>query len=89
MKFRKFFMLLLVLVTFSGLTGCDMGGGNDGGIKVVSLEADTETFVDSAILNQFDIRDWFIRVIYSDDTTDLVAVTYSMLSLFARTSYSL
>ena len=80
MKFRKFFMLLLVLVTFSGLTGCDMGGGNDGGIKVVSLEADTETFVDSAILNQFDIRDWYIRVIYSDDTTDLVAVTYSMLS---------
>ena len=60
MKFRKFFMILLVLVTFSGLAGCDMGGGNDGGIKVVSLEADTETFVDSAILNQFDIRDWYI-----------------------------
>ncbi|MBR2891238.1 MAG: endonuclease [Bacilli bacterium] len=80
MKFRKLFMLLLVLVTFSGLAGCDMGGSGADVIKVVSFEKDNDTFVDSAILNQFDIRDWYIRVIYSDDSTDLVAVTYSMLS---------
>ena len=79
MKFKKFFMLLLVLFSISCLAGCDMGSTSGGGVRVVSIEKDSDTFLDTAIINQFDIRDWYIRLVYSDDSTDLVQVTYSML----------
>ena len=82
MKFKKLFIFLMLIFTIFLTYGCDMGGGtNSNGI--LRIEKDEETFVSEAVIDEFDIRDWYIKVYYGNDTAeeyDLVQVTYNMLS---------
>lgn len=67
--FVIFFMLLLV-------TACVPTGGK----TIVSIEGDFDTFEDVVTVKEFDIRNWYIQVNYSDDTYELVKVSFNMLS---------
>lgn len=80
MKFKKFFIVMLMLFVIGITCGCETGGTGGNGIK--SIELDSETVVSEAIINEFDIRDWYLRIYRYDDTEgyDLVQVTYNMLS---------
>ena len=82
MKFKKLFIFLMLIFTIFLTYGCDMGGGtNSNGIS--RIEKDEESFVSEAVIDEFDIRDWYIKVYYGNDTAeeyDLVQVTYNMLS---------
>ena len=82
MKFKKLFIFLMLIFTIFLTYGCDMGGGtNSNGIS--RIEKDEESFVSEAVIDEFDIRDWYIKVYYSNDSAeeyDLVQVTYNMLS---------
>lgn len=82
MKFKKLFIFLMLIFTVFLTYGCDMGGGtNSNGIS--RIEKDEDSFVSEAVIDEFDIRDWYIKVYYGNDTAeeyDLVQVTYNMLS---------
>ena len=82
MKFKKLFIFLMLIFTVFLTYGCDMGGGtNSNGIS--RIEKDEESFLSEAVIDEFDIRDWYIKVYYSNDSAeeyDLVQVTYNMLS---------
>ena len=84
MKIKKFFIVLMLIFIIFVTSGCQMGGSGAGGNdsnKVSKIEKDSETFVSEAIINEFDIRDWYIKVYYGDESDfDLVQVTYNMLS---------
>ncbi len=77
MKFRKFMIIVVFLFTITLVTGCN---GNDGKLKVTGIEADKDSFMSSVSINEYDVRDWFIKINYNDGSSDLVSVTFNMLS---------
>ena len=63
MKFKKLFIFLMLIFTVFLTYGCDMGGGtNSNGIS--RIEKDEDSFVSEAVIDEFDIRDWYIKVYY-------------------------
>jgi len=52
-----------------------------GETKVTSITPDEDTFQSEVVVNEFDIRTWKINVNYSSGDTEVINVTYSMISL--------
>ena len=75
MKFKRILMFLSFVLSMFLLIGCDMGtiGGKG------ELKKDPETFLDEAVVGEFDIREWC--VMYREGSTDFdyIQVTYDML----------
>lgn len=75
MKNNKFFMFVIFFMLLF-VTACVPTGGK----TIVSIEGDFDTFEDVVTVKEFDIRNWYIQVNYSDDTYELVKVSFNMLS---------
>lgn len=72
---NKFFMFVIFFMLLF-VTACVPTGGK----TIVSIEGDFDTFEDVVTVKEFDIRNWYIQVNYSDDTYELVKVSFNMLS---------
>ena len=69
-------MFLIISLAVFLTIGCEMGGEE----KVLQVEKDPSTFLDTAIINDFDIREWSIIVKSTGVDWEYVSVTYDMLS---------
>ena len=75
MKIKRIILIILAVFYIIGLFGCEMSSGN-----VTSIEKDPDTFLDTAIIKEFDIRDWNI-IVHKGSETTYVQVNYQMISL--------
>lgn len=78
MKYRKYFSLLCFVFLLSLLVGCNMPGTP--GSRMTGLEVDEETFRSEVVIDDFNIRSWKLKEIYSDGGFTYVNFSYSMLS---------
>lgn len=75
MKYKRILMFLSFVLSMFLLIGCDMGtiGGKG------ELKKDPETFLDEAVVGEFDIREWCVMYREGSLDFDYVQVTYDML----------
>lgn len=75
MKNNKFLMFIIFIMLLF-VSACVPTTGT----KIVGIEGDLDSFEKVVTINEFDIRNWYIQVNYSDDTYELVKVNFNMLS---------
>lgn len=77
MQIKKYLSILCFVLLFTLLVGCTT---NSQANKMVGLEVDEETFQEEVVINEFNIRTWKLKEVYSDGGFTYVDFSYSMLS---------
>ena len=79
MKFRKIITCFVFIISLLLVVGCDFSGTTT---QKYTIEKDSESFLDEAIVGEFDIREW--RIIYVAEDSGIepsyIQVGYDMLS---------